>query len=192
MRKLQQRNSVSQRRPKPSQVRRRIPRQTPRQTGLTERERRFVECYMANGGNASKAAADAGFSASGARVQGHRLLTRANIMAAIDALRMGDPQVMTRADRQAWWTKVVNGEFKGEGAKFSDRTKASELLGRSQADFIEVRIAPIVTDPHASVHSLTERLTTLVHTIKARRQLQTATTADGKGRTGPRLVAARR
>ena len=191
MRKVQQRNRVARGRSKAAQARRRIPRQTPRQTGLDERERRFVECFMANGGNAAKAAIDAGYSVKASRVQGHRLITRANIQRAIDELRDNDPQVMTRADRQAWWTKVVNGEFKGEGAKFSDRTKASELLGRSQADFIEVRIAPIVTDPHASVHSLTERLTTLVQTIKARRQLQTAT-AGGKGRTGPRLVAARR
>ena len=43
----------------------------------------------------------------------------------------------------------------------TDRLKATELLGRSCADFIEVRLAPIVTDPHASVESLVERFNTI-------------------------------
>lgn len=52
--------------------------------------------------------------------------------------------------------------------------KASELLGKIQADFIEVRVAPIVTDPHASVESLVERFNAIVQTIKARRLLNAA------------------
>ena len=55
-----------------------------------------------------------------------------------------------------------------------DRMKASELLGKIQADFIEVRVAPIVTDPHASVESLVERFNAIVQTIKARRLLNAA------------------
>ena len=54
------------------------------------------------------------------------------------------------------------------------RLRAMELLGKSQADFVEVRIAPIVTDPHASIESLVERFNAIVATIEARRLLTAA------------------
>ncbi len=79
-----------------------------------------------------------------------------------------------------WWTEVAKGKHKD--AKFSDRVKASELLGRSQADFVEVRVAPIVTDPHASVESLVERFNTIVRTIKERQAAQAPALEAGRGR----------
>ena len=59
------------------------------------------------------------------------------------------------------------------------RLKAMELLGRSQADFVEVRVAPIVTDPHASVESLVERFNTIVRTINERNAARGLPAGDG-------------
>ena len=47
----------------------------------------FLESYLANGGNATKAAISAGYSESSARSQGNRLTTNANILAELDRRR---------------------------------------------------------------------------------------------------------
>jgi phage terminase small subunit len=106
---------------------------------LTERERRFVEAYMgAAAGNATKAARLAGYSATTARKQGSRLVTKGHIRAAIRERANDDPAVWTREDRQRFWTSVARGVEGGyPDALLRDRLKASELLGKSQADFVE-------------------------------------------------------
>lgn len=61
--------------------------QTPKRSRkLTYREERFVDEYLRTG-NATQAAIIAGYSRVGARVQGHRLLTNANVILTIDAAR---------------------------------------------------------------------------------------------------------
>lgn len=101
---------------------------------LTERERRFVEAYMGEAaGNGTTAAIAAGYSRKGARQQASHLLTKANIRAAIDARASTDPAVLTREERQQWWSEVTRDATHPIVA----RLKASELLGKSQADFIE-------------------------------------------------------
>ena len=53
--------------------------------------------------------------------------------------------IATKQDRQAFWTKIMAGTlFKDEGApeidigiRLSDRIKASELLGKSECDFLQ-------------------------------------------------------
>jgi hypothetical protein len=42
--------------------------------------------------------------------------------------------IATREERQSFWTAMMRGEEPGEP---KDRLKASELLGRSQGDFID-------------------------------------------------------
>jgi phage terminase small subunit len=55
---------------------------------LSERERRFVEAYMGPcAGNATKAAESAGYSPKTARQIASRLLTKANIRAAVNEAR---------------------------------------------------------------------------------------------------------
>jgi hypothetical protein len=128
---------------------------TPAGERLSERERRFVEYFMGEAaGNATQAARLAGYSAKSARHQASRLLTKRNILGAIAARRENDPQIMTRIERQQLWSDMARarGEFKH--ATIDERRKASELLGKSQADFVEVRVAPIVSDPHASEDQL--------------------------------------
>ena len=100
--------------------------------GLTERQRRFCEAYSSNGGNALDAARQAGYKKPDP--QGAENLGKPSIKAAIEKLRLATTSaaIMTRQERQAFWTLVARS--KDEDMK--DRLKASELLGKSQGDFI--------------------------------------------------------
>lgn len=109
-----------------------------RNDGLTERERQFVEQFMATG-NATKAAVSAGYSKKTAGQIGYRLLKKVQIQKAISQRTEADPAVWTREDRQKFWTAVASGSNRYQTATLRERLKASELLGRSQADFIERR-----------------------------------------------------
>lgn len=105
---------------------------------LSERERRFVEAYMGPAaGNATEAARLAGYSAKTAGSQGSRLLKKANIRQALQTRVEADPKVADRAARQEFWSKVMEGRGKFAKVPWRDRLKASELLGKSQGDFIE-------------------------------------------------------
>jgi phage terminase small subunit len=109
-----------------------------RRPALSERERRFVEHYMGSAaGNATHAARLAGYSLKTARKQGSRLLTKGNIRAALEQRTQADPAVWTREERQRFWTSVASGTGAFADAGLRDRLKASELLGKSQADFVE-------------------------------------------------------
>ena len=100
--------------------------------GLRERQRRFCEAFVANGGNATEAARSAGYKHPDP--QGSEVLGSLRVQAAIERLRMEatSAAIMTRQERQAFWTLVARS--KDEDMK--DRLKASELLGKSQGDFI--------------------------------------------------------
>ncbi len=103
-------------------------------TSLSERERRFVEAYMSvAAGNATKAAIVAGYSPNTARKQGSRLLTKGHIRAAVEVRAHSDPRVATRDDLQRWWTSIVQ----DPDVSYRERLKASELLARSQAVFVD-------------------------------------------------------
>jgi phage terminase small subunit len=123
---------------------------------ISERERRFVERFMASG-NATKAAEQAGYSNKTASQIGYRLLRKVQIQAAIADRTQGDPAVWTREDRQRFWTAIASGATRYESATLRDRLKASELLGRSQADFIdrhELEAGPSLVDLLAQSNSL--------------------------------------
>jgi len=98
----------------------------------------FVEAYKANGGNATQAALTAGYAGNERALAsaGSRMLRFANVAAAIaanqeKALR---PLIATRERRQQLWSEMLeDGKRKDE-----TRLRASELLGKSQGDFIEV------------------------------------------------------
>ncbi len=105
---------------------------------LSERERRFVEHYMgAAAGNATQAARLAGYSKTTAEKQASRLLGKVGVQQAITERTNADPAVWTRRERQAFWTAVASGTGRFTTASLHDRLKASELLGKSQADFVE-------------------------------------------------------
>ena len=117
---------------------------------LTVRQQRFVDYYD---GNATQAAEKAGYSHAG--TQGQRLLHN---VAIINSLREREvhrrsKQIMSRRERQTFWSKVARGEevvkvvtgMDAEGFpqveevpwKPQERLKASELLARSEADFTD-------------------------------------------------------
>ena len=107
--------------------------ENPWHLGLTEKQRRFCECYSANGGNCTRAAAEAGYKKP--HPEGARLLRNATVAAALEKMRekTTSSAIATREERQMFWTNIIN----DENVEFQHRLKASELLGKSQADFID-------------------------------------------------------
>lgn len=115
---------------------------------LTEKQARFVETYD---GNAEKAAIAAGYTEKFAKAKSHELLKHPVVVAAIKSrpiVEASNARIATRIERQAFWTKVMLGEetetvVTKEGAivdvpvSMKERLKASELLGRSEADFTD-------------------------------------------------------
>jgi phage terminase small subunit len=109
-----------------------------RSAPLSERERRFVEAYMGPAaGNATAAARLAGYSDKTAGSQASRLLKKVNIQNALRTRVDSDPQVADREARQRFWTSVMGGRGKFAKVPWKDRLKASELLGKTQGDFVE-------------------------------------------------------
>jgi hypothetical protein len=108
--------------------------------GLTPKRQRFVEEYVANGGNALQAAKTAGYARPDP--EGARLLGNARVRDAIKALAKPDHdrRIATAEERRRFWSAVLRGEgADGDGnpPKWADRLKASELLGKSSGDFID-------------------------------------------------------
>ncbi len=96
---------------------------------LTIKQQRFVDFYD---GNATDSAKKAGYKQP--RSQGQRLLTNVDISTAIQKREKNRNKghIATREERQRFWTRMMD-----EAEKDSDRLKASELLGRSEADFLD-------------------------------------------------------
>ena len=99
---------------------------------LTTRQRRFVEAYD---GNATQAAIAAGYSEKTAEVIGHENLRKPKILAEIKAREVvrSTPLIASRAERQQFWSSVM----RDKEQMMRDRLKAAELLGKSEADFVE-------------------------------------------------------
>lgn len=99
---------------------------------LTTKQRRFVDAYD---GNATQAAIAAGYSPKTARAIGKENLTKPLILAEIkarDTIR-STPLIANRAERQQFWSSVM----RDKEQMMRDRLKAAELLGKSEADFVE-------------------------------------------------------
>ena len=100
---------------------------------LTARQKRFVEAYN---GNATRAAIDAGYSPKWATKFGPNLIGKNREVAA--AIREREEKrvnslILSREERQIFWSNVV----RDPDEDMKNRLKASELLGRSAADFTE-------------------------------------------------------
>lgn len=117
---------------------------------LTKKQQLFVDAYD---GNATSAAITAGYSKRSARSIGAENLTRPHVIKAIDdrASKHRSDIIADRKRRQAFWSGIMEGEIKddvvvGSGEsrqaiqipqKMMNRLKASELLGRSEGDFLD-------------------------------------------------------
>ena len=101
-------------------------------TRLTVKQQRFVDFFD---GNAAEAARKAGYKKPAE--QGYENLRKPHIQDAIEAreTKRNSPVIMSREQRQAMWTEFAQDENKAD----RDRLRASELLGKSQADFIDRR-----------------------------------------------------
>jgi len=95
------------------------------------RQRKFVKFYE---GNATEAAIRAGYSRASAGTIGPHLMKDPEIVKAIQnrVRPIEDRAIATREERQRFWTNVML----NDKVDMKHRLKASELLGRSQADFI--------------------------------------------------------
>lgn len=101
---------------------------------LTARARKFAEVFAGNGTEAARAAGYSGNDYSLATTAG-RLLRNVEVRKLIAEREKREvrPLVANRQARQAFWTKAMQDE---DGNMFC-RLKASELLGRSEADFTD-------------------------------------------------------
>ncbi len=96
----------------------------------TAKQQRFIDSYD---GNIKRAAAESGLSYDYAR----RLVTKSHILEAIRNRQDTEVRPITIANRQRrqeFWSKTMLDETLSMG----DRLRASELLGKSEADFIDV------------------------------------------------------
>ena len=118
---------------------------------LTVKQQRFVDAYS---GNATEAARLAGYSGSDEtlRQTGAENLAKPHISELIKS-RENDRQtflIMTREERQIFWSDTI----RDEEQDMSVRLRASELLGKSEGDFIEKK--QIEMDLNLSQESLLE------------------------------------
>jgi len=121
---------------------------------LTTKQQRFVDFYD---GNATDAARKAGYKGNDATLAAVGLENprKPYLVKAIQERekKRNSQAIMDREERQKFWTKVARDEeiqkvAVGMGEekkvveippKLSDRLRASELLGKSEGDFIERR-----------------------------------------------------
>lgn len=121
---------------------------------ITNQHRLFIEAYD---GNASLAMRKAGFQGSDQELEmkGSALLRNPTILEALKVrsryLASTAKLIATRDERQAFWTAIMRNEDPNARPELNDkgvakipdnvpmpmRLKASELLGKSETDFIE-------------------------------------------------------
>lgn len=101
--------------------------------GLTEKRRVYCEVFAENGGNGTAAARAAKFK--NPDVESTRLLRDPRIITALERLRLERTctAIASRSERQEFWTSVI----RDQDVSMQNRLKATQLLGKSQADFID-------------------------------------------------------
>lgn len=129
---------------------------------LTPRQKKFVDFYCGNGADAARQAGYKG-DVYALSVTANKLLKIAKVAAAIAARekKENQPKIATRQERQAFWTAIMKGELPGkeneddehgrdfwycdnagvyrkkEDVTLAERIKASELLAKSECDFVQ-------------------------------------------------------
>jgi len=95
----------------------------------TAKQQRLIDCYV---GDIKEAAEKANISYGYAR----NLMTKSDTLEAIRNRENAETRrrIATRQQRQQFWTRTMT----DESVSMGDRLRASELLGKSEADFIDV------------------------------------------------------
>ena len=101
---------------------------------LTVKQKRFVELYD---GNATEAAVKAGYSQKYANRIAAQLMDNEKIVERIRARESerDAAEIMTREQRKIFWTAIA----RDSSQSIRDRLRASELLAKSEGDFIDRR-----------------------------------------------------
>jgi phage terminase small subunit len=106
------------------------------QKPLTARQQKFVDLYD---GNATETARKAGYTgnANSLSATAQNLLRNTKVAGAIRNRQSKEikPLIADRKERQKFWTDTM----KNDEENIHARLKASELLGKSECDFVEKR-----------------------------------------------------
>lgn len=107
---------------------------------LTEKQQKFMSAYVGNGVDAARQAGYKG-SDNVLNQMARANLRNPTIREAIQKRQDVEIEaiIASRQERQEFWTATM--EDKDEAAR--DRLRASELLGRSEADFTETKVHEI-------------------------------------------------
>lgn len=99
---------------------------------LTARQKRFIDAYN---GNATEAARIAGYSENKIDNAAYKLMHTPAIMEAIleREKARSDAAIMTREERQKLWSDLA----RNADETTRDRLRATELLGKSEGDFLD-------------------------------------------------------
>ena len=113
---------------------------------LTAKQQRFVSAYN---GNATEAMIAAGYSAKSAASNVDKILKNTEIQAAIQNREKArnSAAIATREERQSFWTAIL----RDPEAELRDRLRASELLGKSEGDFLDRMIDETPLPPSIEV-----------------------------------------
>lgn len=102
---------------------------------LTEKQKKFCDYYIENGGNGTDAALKAEYSEKTARHMACENLTKPNIVSYIkernDAL--ASTRIADMTEVKEFWANTL----RNEGVEMRDRIKVSELIGKTNAAFID-------------------------------------------------------
>lgn len=101
---------------------------------FTEKQQRFIDAYAGNGTEAARLAGYAGDD-NALAVRAAELLRNSKIAEAIGARQKKASRrlIASREERQEFWSKVMLDDL----AHMQDRLRASELLAKSEADFVQ-------------------------------------------------------
>ncbi len=122
-------------------------------TRLSHKQKRFIDFYK---GNATEAALEAGYSAKSAYSIGQENLKKPEILKEIQNrnVREAMPKIANRQQRQEFWSSIMN----DAEVDLSIRLRASELLGKSEADFTEKVIGNVNIDFAKRLQDARERV----------------------------------
>ncbi|MBF0259484.1 MAG: terminase small subunit [Desulfamplus sp.] len=104
----------------------------PNSKHLTAKQMAFIDLYD---GNTTRTAVAAGYGVKSAKMAGIRNMQNVTIRNLIEQRQSQEikPKVMDRIARQVFWSDIT----RDDGLPLRDRLRASELLGRSEGDFLE-------------------------------------------------------
>jgi len=106
---------------------------------FTPKQQAFIDEYCINGENGLQAAKAAKYKGNDNALsqRAYELVRNSNVKAEIDR-RIAEIKakcIANREQRQQFWTRVMSGSE--PGCTMGDKLRASELLGKSEADFTD-------------------------------------------------------